>query len=217
MRVKRHARLKKPCLGCMFAEDDGERGSEPFANAIRNRGEPQENALRFTLSQAAKEAGVSKSTVSKALSTGRMSGERLEDGSFQIEASELFRVFPKRADERGPEPFANPSEPQKTPSEPQAVALIRLRADMLEDQLRREREDRERERDTWNRERETLLERERTTTEDLRKRLDRAEERILALAAPAATEKPPERPSRPSTVVEASRGQKGLLGRLLGW
>lgn len=172
--------------------------------------------MRFTLSQAAKEAGVSKSTVSKALARGRLSAERLEGGSFQIEAAELFRVFPRRTDERQPEPFANHSKLPETPVEPQNAALVRLRAEMLEDQLKREREDREREREAWNRERETILDRERTTTEDLRKRLDRAEERILALAAPAATERPQDGQSGVPAGVEPSRSQRGFLGRFWG-
>ncbi len=175
--------------------------------------------MKFTLSQAAKEAGVSKSTVSKAVSNGRLSAVRLDDGSFQIEAVELFRVFPARTAERGPEPFANPSKLLENASGSQSSPLIQLQAEMLDELLRREREERarereerERERDAWNRERETVLERERVTTEDLRKRLDRAEERVLALSAPAAQE----RPSVPSAPVEPLRGLSGLLSRLWG-
>ena len=67
--------------------------------------------MLFTLLQAAKETGSSKSTISKALSSGRSSGERLDDGSFWIEAAELFRVFPRRTEQTGlpetPVPFAN--------------------------------------------------------------------------------------------------------------
>jgi len=48
----------------------------------------------LTLGQAAKETGVSKPTISKAISRGRLSASKNEKGEFQIEPSELFRVFP---------------------------------------------------------------------------------------------------------------------------
>ncbi len=169
--------------------------------------------MEFTLSQAAREARVSKSTLSKALSTGRMSAERLPDGSFRIEASELFRVFPRRPveTEAGTVP-----EQARTPSEPPEadLALMRLRVQMLEDQLSRERELRDQERETSQ-----------ETVTDLRRRLDRAEERVLALEAkPTEASSATVRSADPVTVVEpitssASVGPKprgSLLARLFG-
>jgi len=47
----------------------------------------------FTLGEAAKEVGKSKTTLTRAISAGRMSGKRLEDGSYEIDPAELFRVF----------------------------------------------------------------------------------------------------------------------------
>ena len=47
--------------------------------------------MKFTLGQAAKEAGVSKPTISRALKNGALSGKRRSDRSFEIEASELHR------------------------------------------------------------------------------------------------------------------------------
>lgn len=49
----------------------------------------------FTLGQAAKAAGKSKGTISKAIKDGRLSIMSREGGSYQIAASELFRVFPR--------------------------------------------------------------------------------------------------------------------------
>lgn len=142
--------------------------------------------MRFTLSQAAKEAGVSKGTLSKALQSGRMSGERREDGSFQIEAAELFRVFPRKLTEpRSGTDWKHPETAQPAPATPgERVETGALEAAELRVEVRLLREQ---------------LERERDTVGDLRKRLDRAEDRVLALSAPA----PAERPSR------------GLLARLL--
>lgn len=157
--------------------------------------------MHFTLSRAAKEAGVSKSTLSKALSTGRLSGDRLGDGSFHIDAAELFRVFPKRTVEANGEPVAvtvrEPLEPagERSSSE---VDVLQLKVRMLEDQLARERELRDQERETTQ---ETVL--------DLRKRLDRSEERVLTLTATQDEQGP-----IPPLTAPKPRGS--FLGRLLG-
>lgn len=49
----------------------------------------------LSLSQAAKATGRSKSTIGRAIQSGRLSATRNEDSSFSIEPSELFRAFPK--------------------------------------------------------------------------------------------------------------------------
>lgn len=49
--------------------------------------------MKLTLTQAAKEVGVSKSTLSRAIEKGRMSAQKNDLGRFQIDPSELFRVF----------------------------------------------------------------------------------------------------------------------------
>jgi hypothetical protein len=47
----------------------------------------------FSLKQAADEAGVSKSTIWRAVRSGRLSASRDDDGGFTVDASELHRVF----------------------------------------------------------------------------------------------------------------------------
>jgi excisionase family DNA binding protein len=47
--------------------------------------------MQLTLGQAAKQVGVSKPTLSKAISTGKLSTTRREDGSFAIDPAELCR------------------------------------------------------------------------------------------------------------------------------
>lgn len=49
--------------------------------------------MELSLSQAAKEAGVSKSTLSRAISKGRLSARKDDLGQFHIDPAELFRVF----------------------------------------------------------------------------------------------------------------------------
>lgn len=49
----------------------------------------------LSLSQAAKATGRSKSTIGRAIQSGRLSALRNDSGTFTIEPSELFRAFPK--------------------------------------------------------------------------------------------------------------------------
>ena len=95
------------------------------------------------------------------------------------------------------------------------VAVLRTKLEMVEAQLTRERELREQERESAERERDTTRE----TVADLRKRLDRAEERVLALSAP-----PSQPPAPAAAVVEpvapaplvAPKPPAGFLARLFG-
>jgi hypothetical protein len=57
--------------------------------------------MKFTLGQAAKEAGVSKTAISNAIKKGRLSAEKSESGSYSIDASELFRVYPPKPVNKG--------------------------------------------------------------------------------------------------------------------
>jgi hypothetical protein len=52
----------------------------------------------FSLAQAAKAAGKSKPTISRAIKAGKLSASRGEDGSYAIDPSELARVFPLTGD-----------------------------------------------------------------------------------------------------------------------
>ena len=50
--------------------------------------------MKLSASKAAKETGVSIPTITRALKSGKLSGERVEGGGWLIDAAELFRVFP---------------------------------------------------------------------------------------------------------------------------
>ena len=56
----------------------------------------------LTLGQSAKLAGVCKTTVTRAINSGRMSAERQADGSYRIDPAELSRVYDIRIDETPP-------------------------------------------------------------------------------------------------------------------
>jgi hypothetical protein len=53
----------------------------------------------FSLRQAAQEAGTSKSTILRAIQSGRLSATRTEDGGYSIDPAELFRVYPPKSAE----------------------------------------------------------------------------------------------------------------------
>lgn len=54
--------------------------------------------MAYTLGQAANAAGVSKTTLRRAIEKGRISATRLDDGSYAIDVSELHRAFPHHSD-----------------------------------------------------------------------------------------------------------------------
>jgi hypothetical protein len=50
--------------------------------------------VAYTLGQAAKAASVSKTTMRRAIDSGRVSATRRDDGSYEIDPAELQRAFP---------------------------------------------------------------------------------------------------------------------------
>ena len=49
--------------------------------------------MHLSLGQAAKETGLDKSTISRAIKSGKLSATRQENGGYAIDPAELFRVF----------------------------------------------------------------------------------------------------------------------------
>lgn len=163
--------------------------------------------MEYTLTNAAKLTRLNKSTLFRAIKAGRLSARRDEDGAYKVDASELARVYDlqhvARNDVDAMQSAATGEEAPATAATVGAPALelVLQRARMLEDQLAREREDRERERLVRDQEREEHGE----TVRDLRRRLDRAEERVLALTSQPAPHPPPEPAQAPPAVVEELR------------
>jgi hypothetical protein len=122
----------------------------------------------LTLSQAAKASGKSKSTLSRAIKTGRLSATRLDDGNFSIDPAELFRAYPatphQSFDERLIERHATP-----------VLADLQSRISMLELLL-------EKERGAIARERE-ISAREREISADLKEDRDRWRQQAASLLA----------------------------------
>jgi len=97
--------------------------------------------MYLTLSQAAKEIGKSKGTLSKAVKNGKLSvAKKDEDGSFQIDPAELFRAFPKqeKQDRTGStERNATPESTKNSGFEQNENALERAYVSTIEDLRRR--------------------------------------------------------------------------------
>ena len=132
------------------------------------------NPMELSLSQAAAQTGRSKSTINRAIKTGKISAIRHEDGTYSIQPSELFRVYPPEPSQSGPVTH------RATPTEPQQEPTLQALQDALQDALRRADVMGERAAQLASQQ-----ERDQATIDDLRRRLDKAEDRIIALAAPS--------------------------------
>ena len=108
----------------------------------------------LSLTQAAKATGKSKSTINRAIKSGKLSAVRHTDGSYSIEGSELSRVFQIGTHDRSE--WVNP-EPLM---EPARTAILESENAALRAALDREREalnDLRADRDAWRQQATALL------------------------------------------------------------
>ena len=96
----------------------------------------------FTLGTASQATGYAKSTILRAIKAGRISATRDDLGQWQIEPTELFRVFPALA-----VPGATPEQP-RTEHDATADVLVAELRQVIAD-LRRGQEDLRQDRDRW--------------------------------------------------------------------
>jgi hypothetical protein len=111
----------------------------------------------FTLSEASKQTGKSRTAIHKSITRGRVSATKNDKGEWQIDPAELFRVY---------QPLNGQGEREPSPSEGQIEALQRENS-LLRDQLDDLREDR----DQWRRQATALLTDQRTREGGLWSRL----------------------------------------------
>ena len=105
--------------------------------------------MKLTLGQAAKECGRSKSTLSKAIKSGKMSVSGQSSAGYEIDPAELFRVFPKNG-----EGANDPND--RTPSENGLSNAERSALDQQIALLRQTLEDLRADRDEWRKQAQTL-------------------------------------------------------------
>lgn len=104
----------------------------------------------LTLGQAAKHTGLSKSTISRAISSGKLSVVSRDSGSYSIDPAELFRVFPSNGSnntqlERSATQYETPVQHQDTAALIAEIAGLKAVILKLEDQIA----DLKQQRDGW--------------------------------------------------------------------
>jgi excisionase family DNA binding protein len=87
----------------------------------------------ITLGEAARQCGVAKGTISKAIKSGKLSATRNEDTSWSIDAAELHRYVEANRHRFRPETF-KPDRPETDPATDALVSELRsVIADLRQD------------------------------------------------------------------------------------
>ena len=115
---------------------------------------PMSNSTFLTAGQAAKQTGVSKPTISRAIAEGRMSASRREDGSWGIDPAELMR-WKESYGHRHPQPLQTETPAATPETTVLQVENARVTAELngvkaLLDAERQRAETAERDRDRWH-------------------------------------------------------------------
>lgn len=117
--------------------------------------------MSYTLGDAAKAVGKSKTTLHRSIKSGKISATKLEDGSYAIDPSELHRVFPMVTEvtPTGELPRNKPEHQGNT------LEVLRIQLEMQEKERERERAllqetiaDLREDRDKWRQQATALLE-----------------------------------------------------------
>lgn len=98
-------------------------------------------AMKYTAGQAAKAAGVSKATITRALQGGKISGSKDDNGAWSIDPAELHRVFPAVA-HAPPETLI--VKQYATPEKPNETRVLERENQMLREALTEARQERDR-------------------------------------------------------------------------
>ena len=116
--------------------------------------------MSYTLGDAAKATGKSKTTLHRAIKSGRISALKSENGSYSIEPSELYRVFPAVMVGTSPSPFPRNDEEQQS----NTLEVLRTQLEIQEKERDRERAllqetiaDLREDRDKWRQQATSLL------------------------------------------------------------
>jgi excisionase family DNA binding protein len=90
--------------------------------------------VAYSIGEAAKAVGVSKSTLSRAIKNGRVSATKKDDGSFSIDPAELHRVYPPVSSATGAKPSND--APRNTPETADRTEILEVQLAALREQLR---------------------------------------------------------------------------------
>ena len=97
--------------------------------------------MKYTAGQAAKAAGISKATITRALKSGKISGVKDDSGAWTIDPAELHRVFPPVADEPHETRIMQRSA---TPEKQNETGVLERENQMLREALAEARQERDR-------------------------------------------------------------------------
>ena len=115
--------------------------------------------MQLPLRQAAREVGINKSTLARAVASGRVSATRLDDGRLLLDPAELFRAFPPRQAATESEPSQSRRETDAVGQPATALAALEQQISDLKERLtemRQARDDARQERDEWREQAKTL-------------------------------------------------------------
>lgn len=149
--------------------------------------------MKHTLGTAAKACGVGRTTILRAINTGRISALKDDKGNYAIDPAELHRVFPPIASKQTEE---HQMERDATGVGTGGTAVFLAKIEGLE----------------------ALLERERETVTDLRRRLDdeaAERRRLTALLTHQPESKPEAAPVPQSSLELEATANKGKLWQKL--
>lgn len=103
--------------------------------------------MTYTLGTASTATGKSKATLSRAIKKGIISAVKKDDGSYDIDPSELHRVYPLKPAN------SNPSVSTQHLSTPDKTPLLEQEIQLLKDRVEELKQDR----DDWKKQAQTLL------------------------------------------------------------
>ena len=128
--------------------------------------------MKYTLSEAASATGKNKATIQRAIKSGKISAPKGESGSYEIDPSELHRVFPPVAQRVANQVNATLRNDAQHIEKPADFNVLQRIAD-----LEKELAVMEERKNGLDEQKRHLTD----TVEDLRMRLDSSEGRVLAL------------------------------------
>lgn len=133
------------------------------------------HAMKYSLVEAARAVGKNKTTIQRAIKSGKISASKKDSGAYEIDPAELHRVFPPATMQRDAQQTqSNGTQHPHVASETSALERIaELEKELAVSQSRTLGLEEQRQQMT-------------ETIEDLRGRLDRSEARVTALLADPA-------------------------------
>ena len=143
-------------------------GMRCAATVARERNSTLRDLMRYTLGQAAKAVGKSKSTLSRAIRKGKISAEHDAHGQFAIDPAELHRVYPamEQGNGRAGNETSNHATPSNSTTQRAEIAGFERENALLREMLNREKEisqGLEQDRDHWRQQATALLVDQRAT------------------------------------------------------